>query len=307
VTIGAGAVGLGASIRLSRGANARKVPVMRRAFTLIELLVVIAIIAILAAILFPVFSQARKAAQKITCSSNFNQIGKGLELYNGDNNQKYPLFDVFVGHWYPPDKPWSWTIQPYVKSWGVLVCPSDPNKDRAYTVDEQRCPPGDRDCEYYGMATRTDFGLSMQYVTPLVSEGGADYSKTIKSSMVQAPSKMILAVDSIWGRDPTTGAPTGGGNWGLDPPARIAVPGNIDTFPWPGAAVWWFGGWNPGSPLAWNVYGGSWPWHGDLVNVIFIDTHVRALRIPQLAAGCDVRDGWGGTIYDREAYLWDLL
>lgn len=62
----------------------------RKAFTLIELLVVIAIIAILAAILFPVFAQARNAAKKTASISNLKQLGLGVEMYKGDNDQCYP-------------------------------------------------------------------------------------------------------------------------------------------------------------------------------------------------------------------------
>ena len=62
----------------------------KRGFTLIELLVVIAIIAILAAILFPVFAQAKAQAKKITCLSNGRQIGLGLAMYINDNDDRYP-------------------------------------------------------------------------------------------------------------------------------------------------------------------------------------------------------------------------
>lgn len=54
------------------------------------------------------------------------------------------------------------------------------------------------------------------------------------------------------------------------------------------------------------VYGHVWPWHNDNVNTIFVDTHVKSMRIPAIAEGCDVKDAWGGIIRDREAYLWDL-
>ena len=64
---------------------------VRSGFTLIELLVVIAIIAILAAILFPVFAQAKAAAKKIGCLSNFNQVTKGMMLYFSDNDDAFPL------------------------------------------------------------------------------------------------------------------------------------------------------------------------------------------------------------------------
>ncbi|HRI45045.1 MAG TPA: prepilin-type N-terminal cleavage/methylation domain-containing protein, partial [Fimbriimonadaceae bacterium] len=62
----------------------------KSAFTLIELLVVIAIIAILAAILFPVFAQAKAAAKKVACMSNFNQMAKAVLMYNGDFDDRMP-------------------------------------------------------------------------------------------------------------------------------------------------------------------------------------------------------------------------
>jgi len=68
------------------------------AFTLIELLVVIAIIAILAAILFPVFAQAKEAAKKSTCMSNMRELGIGLRLYLGDNDDLYPQSKQSLGN-----------------------------------------------------------------------------------------------------------------------------------------------------------------------------------------------------------------
>jgi prepilin-type N-terminal cleavage/methylation domain-containing protein/prepilin-type processing-associated H-X9-DG protein len=110
--------------------------VMRRGFTLIELLVVIAIIAILAAILFPVFARAREKARQTSCLSNMKQLGLGLMMYCQDYDETYPLsyyyFDPAAGgssgyhHW-------SGVIGPYVKSWNLYVCPSDRNRGLAPT------------------------------------------------------------------------------------------------------------------------------------------------------------------------------
>ena len=93
----------------------------QRGFTLIELLVVIAIIAILAAILFPVFARARENARRASCSSNLKQIGLGVIQYAQDYDEKLPA-RVYFGA-----TPASWrdVIQPYVKSTQLFACPSN--------------------------------------------------------------------------------------------------------------------------------------------------------------------------------------
>src|SRR3954463_1047585 len=84
-------------------------------FTLIELLVVIAIIAVLAAILFPVFAQARDKARQSSCLSNTRQIGTAFMMYAEDYDGGFPS-------WW--DHRWHIPLKPYVKSTKVFVCPS---------------------------------------------------------------------------------------------------------------------------------------------------------------------------------------
>ena len=103
---------------------------MKKAFTLIELLVVIAIIAILAAILFPVFAQAKEAAKKTSCLSNNRQLGIGIMLYLNDNDDRYPGNDQWVpaasnSNAGDPRMPFDMMIMPYVKNEKIFSCPSD--------------------------------------------------------------------------------------------------------------------------------------------------------------------------------------
>src|SRR5579883_1463235 len=135
-----------------------------RAFTLIELLVVIAIIAILAAILFPVFAQAREKARAITCVSDEKQIGLAFMLYVQDYDETFPMFQYdLLPLSVDPDgnslRVWENFIYPYIKNgdhgsdangpatWGVggiWTCPSfpDPTQTGTYGVHFRICPDG---------------------------------------------------------------------------------------------------------------------------------------------------------------------
>jgi prepilin-type N-terminal cleavage/methylation domain-containing protein/prepilin-type processing-associated H-X9-DG protein len=98
----------------------------RSAFTLIEILVVIAIIAILAAILFPVFARARENARRTSCASNLKQIGLGLLQYTQDFDEKMPFsFFGAAGDSDATNYKWMDAIFPYVRSEQLFDCPSD--------------------------------------------------------------------------------------------------------------------------------------------------------------------------------------
>ena len=122
---------------------------MKRGFTLIELLVVIAIIAILAAILFPVFARAREKARQSSCSSNEKQIVLAILMYAQDYDERI----VNAVSSAAPDKcsdpnrsQWWWRllVAPYIKNTQVFVCPSD----------------ADRGCQIYGLGP-TVYNVSM--------------------------------------------------------------------------------------------------------------------------------------------------
>jgi prepilin-type N-terminal cleavage/methylation domain-containing protein/prepilin-type processing-associated H-X9-DG protein len=105
----------------------------RRGFTLIELLVVIAIIAILAAILFPVFARARESARQTTCANNLNQIGKAFAMYYEDWDGTLNPFEGGCT-WQQPNCGWPNRIRTYNKTVTLLQCPSD-NHNFSYTLN----------------------------------------------------------------------------------------------------------------------------------------------------------------------------
>lgn len=162
---------------------------INRAFTLIELLVVIAIIAILASILFPVFAQAKQAAKKTVCISNFKQLGLATAMYINDSDGNYEPAQVGI----PPSNSgnnvgwtydWTFIVAPYIKngsngtlvsnghsvegySGGIFACPSAANKNE----QDQFMMRGDVFPVWYDDGTGLNSGTGSG---PSVSEGQID-------------------------------------------------------------------------------------------------------------------------------------
>jgi prepilin-type N-terminal cleavage/methylation domain-containing protein/prepilin-type processing-associated H-X9-DG protein len=137
----------------------------RRGFTLIELLVVIAIIAILAAILFPVFARARENARRASCQSNLKQIGLGIMQYVQDYDERLPYASSggTLG--------WAYAIQPYIKSEQLFQCPSETvSPPTGATLFDRANLPGFTDY-YYNFNLGDTSSAQLEYSANVVMSG----------------------------------------------------------------------------------------------------------------------------------------
>jgi prepilin-type N-terminal cleavage/methylation domain-containing protein/prepilin-type processing-associated H-X9-DG protein len=289
----------------------------RRAFTLIELLVVIAIIAILAAILFPVFAQAKAAAKKTACLSNSKQMVLGAIMYTGDYDDVSPVIQYTNTYNVAPpnaDLAIGNLLTPYQKNTDIWKSPMDDAGENE-RVNDPTLPMtvANQQAQYkeaqrqFNLAIKSDYGLNAQYFSMMLADGGTPTNfRAVGTSFgqVEKTAETIYLINSVWDR--VNGQPEGGGNWGLDMPCRWYSDGT-DSLPPSGTfGRWWWGGWNPNNPNAWNVFGGVWPWHNGWANIAWADGHSKAMRMAQVTQGCQVLNAWGGRIFDKEKYLWDL-
>jgi len=291
-----------------------------RAFTLIELLVVIAIIAILAAILFPVFAQAKESAKQANCVSNMKQVFTAWQMYVGDFDDHtapatsgYRLSDRGFGGvgWGRPEISWAELVQPYSKNWNVFWCPTDPNanaRGMSINLDRQYSYPDDKDY-FYWWGQNVSYGINVMFLSPMYADETADDfgSEGIPTTRVGHPAQTLLAADSGSLRTPDTNT-WATGNWITLAPCIYDEQGNNMTPTSKGASFMWFGGWQPPE---WLGYAGDFefgflqPRHRKRVNGAFVDGHVKSLSLGQLTAGCDVQPVFTGALYDTEKYLWD--
>lgn len=242
-----------------------------KAFTLIELLVVIAIIAILAAILFPVFAKAREKARQISCLSNEKQIGIAIMQYTQDADEMYPL--GVDDQWH---NAWPTSVQPYIKSLAVLRCPDDSNTLLDPTLQSNTA--------FYGIAVSYASNGYMKYINgantmlgvigPYVPGPNPWEIDTVKSiASVGRPADTImlaekfngdaitalsLGVPSYWG----VGTAITNQNWN-DKYAPQEIPDGTKSQ----TATY---------PLGAN--GSVSAHHTDMANFLFCDGHAKAMR-----------------------------
>ncbi|MBC7329256.1 prepilin-type N-terminal cleavage/methylation domain-containing protein [bacterium] len=172
----------------------------RRGFTLIELLVVIAIIAILAAILFPVFSRAREQARKTACLSNMKQIGMGLMMYLQDWDETFPYCTSCnaPGVGSPTDHPQG-KLHPYIKNAAVWDCPSEAIQDRIPNLLQIGNASGWYDWPWRFPVEFTGHYISVAYNEALMPNLGCQWTgKPVNMAEVVEPANTAAFADSYF-------------------------------------------------------------------------------------------------------------
>lgn len=248
----------------------------RRAFTLIELLVVLAIVAILTAIVFPVYGEARKKARAAACLSNCKQTGLALYQYIQDYDGVTPTIDkqVFRGIDGTSNayNTWYYLLMPYTKNWQVFVCPDDPRTFTATTTandDANHLPTGNDPYDCWDDLNATGHCISYGYNDGWVTDGGfgllqmqtTDVNSPKRNvlragrniAQIVSPAEMVAFGDNATKKD---------GSIGCDAAIKWAVAGGpIAGF--------------PDSVLQ----SSEQLRHDQLLNFVFVDGHVHAIRM----------------------------
>lgn len=268
----------------------------KHGFTLIELLVVIAIIAILAAILFPVFAQARDKARAAACLSNTKQLSLGVMLYGQDYDEILPV----IGYNQQCRGRWQWQIYPYVKNQSVFTCsninqPWRPTVFNYTGVTNSGCPgvtiqAGTDNNGGYGWS----YALSHAYGFNGVRDGMSAYTAPgLSMSTISKPAETLCIGETGLPNQQQNAAATGWGMWVADP--RINGGGNS-----PGLLPQFR---HHATKFRTDNGGGlSVPIEGR-ANFAFLDGHSKSLAVgqamqlaPQDASGNYVEDG--NTLYN---------
>jgi prepilin-type N-terminal cleavage/methylation domain-containing protein len=261
-----------------------------RAFTLIELLVVIAIIAILAAILFPVFAQAKIAAKKTSNLSNFKQDVTSSIMYAGDvDDTAAPLQsspggynDVFLANPELVVLNRGQLIQPYMKNFQLLRNPLDPNSSETTLNAGATTQLG----KEFNQTQRTNHGYNYFYMSPFNSAGSF---VGVSMTSINRVAQTMMIVDTIWDMTGVR-SPAGGGNWFVQAPSYYNSP-----------TYYWFGPWDFTNNASWFQYGGAYDFSKGTFQAGFVDGHAKTLPTPQLWAGADPLTS---AVIDWDKYMW---
>ncbi len=288
---------------------------IKNAFTLIELLVVIAIIAILAAILFPVFAQAKASAKKTQAISNFKQQVLAYPMYEVDSDDRVPIITYNLTYDANPANPDSipqLEVYPYEKNIYIYDDPLDYASDHDRIYVEQAVNPDNttypQQQTLFNYLYKSDIGLNWDALNMLTTAPGTGVltPQSITLTQIAYPAKLIFGIDSLWDRT-ASGAPFGGGNIAVDEPCFYDQDGVFNLYGYTADSGWyWYTGWNPAEPLSWAVFGGVWPWHlsGTQVVVAFGDGHAKVMPITAVAAGCNVIENSQGQVFNQSKYMW---
>ncbi|MBS1702354.1 MAG: prepilin-type N-terminal cleavage/methylation domain-containing protein [Armatimonadetes bacterium] len=226
-----------------------------RAFTLIELLVVIAIIAILAAILFPVFAQAKVAAKQSGEVSNLRQIGTATQLYLADNDDVYyPLYYVDYNKVSTPTNfglwRWPWLLQPYTKSYDIFFSPGDAAGQAFLGTKATDASWG------YLFGLSPSWGYNQELFCPEDQTTGEFVP--VSATSLGYPSDAMLMGSSYWGTNSTSPKT---GYYRIYPPAE----------------------WAGSPPLNGLSFGHLWPrFRGSHTGVLFADGHVKVRALTSM-------------------------
>lgn len=226
-------------------------PTSRRAFTLIELLVVIAIIAILAAILFPVFAQAREKARQSSCLSNMKQIGLANLQYTQDYDETLQLRSSSGTNWMV-------ILNPYTKSSGVFTCPSDANADITTPIQANG----------YWPSGQPRFRTSYVYNRNL-APGATNAMVGLGIAEITNTASTVLATDGGGAPDPNKKPQ----DWAVEPVAWLLDDAN-DTYVKTQSTT--FGG---SGDINSDHYSGPLARHQGSTNVIWVDGHAKSQRV----------------------------
>ena len=251
--------------------NHLKFPAKPKAFTLIELLVVIAIIAILAAILFPVFGRARENARRSSCQSNLKQIGLGILQYCQDYDETMP--QVLYSTNPLPNRQFFWmdSVQPYVKSSQIFTCPSDSTRNGQYDPDWQNRVVAStnfnvRGGSYQANLSYFDNGLNTPY-NPF-SDYFTGRHGAVKLSAVNDPVRTITVGDGNIGDNDGNGQGRCYFYWNDTQGPRLqTTAGGVPIIR----------DWSPDAQA-----GGLLARHLETTNILFFDGHVKAMKLGQL-------------------------